>query len=485
MKSLFLIIFCSLGPVVGHYGFFSGKIDWLSINSFIVFIQAFLFYGLMSASSKNLLRIAFFFVNIAIMLLLVYHRFYTVPLMFSSIFSQYNEGALYLWRALSVFLSLNILLIGLYLLVGLYLIQKLYVRTKHLWALRMIFAIPLFCMLIMSYFNFHNKFFDRKYFDTYVEIFGYPQGWAYELITASDMKSQIDKVVEMANETPLPLPQELEKIRPHKHVFVVQIESFQYAAFVQEKNGKKGMPFLQKISKEGSLYEIKPSTPHASANSDFGVIAGVNDIPNFNYVIYQSIPASDLFQKITPITWKYKKAGYSLGFYHGFLGSYYKRRPYIEAMNYDKIYFWEDIAKFKEKPQGEWGYDDMEMANLISNNQQEKPSEKSFTFFITVSSHDPFMIGEIQNYPYAHPQNITERYYNSFNYVDRALEILVKNAPEDSLFIMYSDHPSIQELPANIFFLVYSNQQKFSSFRSIEANESMQIIKSVLHHNLL
>ena len=77
-----------------------------------------------------------------------------------------------------------------------------------------------------------------------------------------------------------------------------------------------------------------------------------------------------------------------------------------------------------------------------------------------------------------------ERYYNGFNYVDNMLDYLITNAPEDSLFIIYSDHPSIEDKADETFFMVYSNKQKFKSFEEADFKQAMQVIKSVLHKNL-
>ena len=484
MGNIVLNIFCSVELVLAHFLFFQKSIGFWSINSLIVFLQAFFFYGILfSVGRKTVISFAVL-TNIIIVLLLVYHRVYQDPITLTTIVLQHNEGISYLRRAADVFLSPYILGAGFYLFVISGTVFFFYRRPQRRWLQRIMFSVPFILIMALSYANYHHELFFKRHFQHITEIFGYPQGWFYETVTNSDIGGQIDYVVKMANEKPLPLPAGLSGLQPHKHVFVIQLESFQYFAFEKEVDGRKVMPFLNSLSEDAALYRILPKRPHPSANSDFAVLGGISDITGFYYVLYQIVSPEQLYAQITPVAWKYKQQGYHLAFYHGFVETFYNRGPHIRAMKFDDIYFLAELRKNYQYDEGEWGVNDMDMAKLIVENQKKNPHDKSFKIFITVSTHDPLYIGQTENKIFEKPKNILERYYNGFNYVDNMLDYLITNAPEDSLFIIYSDHPSIEDKADETFFMVYSNKQKFKSFEEADFKQAMQVIKSVLHKNL-
>lgn len=484
MANIILNIFCSFELVLAHFLFFQKQIDFFSANSLVILLQSFFFYGILfSIGRKTVISFAIL-ANILIVLLLVYHRVYQDPITLKTISLQYNEGLSYLARAADIFLTPAVIGAVLYLALIILFVILFYKRLPNPWLHRAIYTIPLAAVMGISYANYHHESFFKHHFQYITQIFGYPQGWAYELVTNSDIGRQIDYVVEMANEKPHPLPPELERMQAHKHIYVIQLESFQYFAFEKEVDGQKVMPYLNGIKEEGALYRILPKRAHQSANSDFAALGGINDVTEFYYVVYQVISPEELYARLTPITWKYKEHGYHLSFYHGFVETFYNRGPHIRAMKFDDIYFQDDLRRDYNYREGSWGLDDLNMAKLIVGREKQNPQDKSFTFFITVSTHDPFDIGAVETKIFPEPKNILERYYNSFNYVDQMLEYLIKNAPEDSLFIMYSDHPSLETESEDTFFMVYSNKQKFKNFAKVDFKQAMQIIKSVLHKNL-
>lgn len=485
MANIVLNIFCSLELVLAHFLFFQKSMDFWSANSLIIFLQSFFFYGILFSIGRKTVVSFAVLANILIVLLLVYHRVYQTPITLTTIALQHAEGLSYLRRAAGVFLSPFILGAAAYLILIVWAVIFCYRQPARRWLQRIVFAIPFVVIMGLSYANYHHELFFKRHFEHITEIFGYPQGWFYEAVTNSDIGSQIDYVVEMANEKPKSLPPELKSLKKHKHVYVIQLESFQYFAFEKEVDGKKVMPFLNKLAEKAALYKIQPKRPHPSANSDFAALGGINDITGFYYVLYQIASPEKLYTRMTPVTWQYKEQGYHLSFYHGFVEAFYNRGPHIRAMKFDEIYFLAELRKNHQYPEGEWGVNDMDMAKLIVENQKNNPQDKSFTFFITVSTHDPFDIGLTENKIFAQPRNILERYYNGFNYVDSMLDYLITNAPEDSLFLMYSDHPSIEDKADDTFFMVYSNKQKLKSFEEIDSKQAMQIVKSVLHENLV
>lgn len=484
MANVFLNLFCSFEFVLAHFLFFQKSMDFLSVNSLIILLQAFFLYGIFfSIGRKTVISFAVL-ANIIIVLLLVYHRVYQDPITFTTVVLQHNEGISYLRRAAGVFLSPYVLGAIAYLFIISGAVVLFYRRPQKRELQGIMFSVPFMAIMALSYANYHHEFFFKRYFRHITEIFGYPQGWFYELVTNSDMGRQVGYVVKMANEKPQPLPSELSGLQPHKHVYVIQLESFQYFAFEKEVNGRKVMPFLNRLAEGAALYRILPKRPHPSANSDFAVLGGINDITGFYYVPYQIVSPEKLYAQMTPVAWKYKERGYRLSFYHGFVETFYNRGPHIRSMKFDDVYFLAELRKNYQYREGEWGVNDMDMAKLIVENQKKNPRDKSFTFFITVSTHDPFDIGAVETKVFPEPKNILERYYNGFNYVDNMLGYIITNAPQDSLFIMYSDHPSLETEPEDTFFMVYSNKQKFKNFAKVDFKQAMRIIKSVLHENL-
>ncbi len=483
-NNIFLILISAFELVLAHSMFFSDKVSVLSLNGAVVFIQAFLFYGLITSLGKKTTLIIHFLVNILLILLLVYHRVFDEPIYLGVVKQQYKEGLAYLWRSFSVFFNRNILIISLYFVFSELLIWKFYQDTEKKLTKILIFAVPLIIFYGQSFRDFNHQRFDKGYFNTAVEIFGYPQGWIYEFVTNYGEQEQIDKVIKMSNEEAHPLPKELSGLKKHKHIYVVQMESMHYEAFAKEVNGKKVMPFLQSISKDAAVYKLFKRIPNPSANSDFAVMHGVHHISDYYYVIYQIVSPKNLYQKINPWAWKYKQQGYYLDFYHGFIGGFYNRRPFIEAQNFDEIYFYEELKDKLPNYGDEWGVADFELSNFIIQNQQQRKQEKSLTLYITVTPHDPFAVGKRYHQIYQNPQNLLERYFNAYNYMDSVLQNLISQAPQDSLFIIYSDHPVVKELSSETFFMVYSNSQNLSSQKNISFDNAMQIIKSILSEQI-
>ena len=483
-NNIFLILIGAFELVLAHSLFFAEKAPILSLNGAVIFIQAFLFYGLILSSGKKATLVLHFLINFLLVLLLIYHRVYSEPISLGIIHQQYQEGIEYLKRSLSVLWNKNILIIALYFVLSELLIWRFYQSGFSKRRQCLIYMVPLLIFYGKGGFDYNHQKFYRDHFNTAVEIFGYPQGWMYELITNYGEQEQIDNVIKMANEKALPLPQELSHLKKHNHIYLIQMESMHYEAFSKEENGKKVMPFLNAISKNAAVYKLFKRIPNPSANSDFATTHGIYHISDYYYVIYQITMPESLYQKITPWTWKYKQQDYYLDFYHGFAGSFYNRRPFIEAQNFDETYFYEELKGKLPEYEDDWGVADLELSDFIIKNQKKNNSQKSLTLYITVTPHDPFAVGKRYTKIYQNPQNLIEQYFNAYNYMDDVLKNIISQAPQDSLFIIYSDHPVIKELSSETFFMVYSNNQSFPHWGYISFDNALQIIKSILSEQI-
>ena len=483
IKILVLLLICSTEFVFVHDILFHTEDSLVNITGFIVFIQAFLCLGIFAFLNKYIFMSINILNNLIFLFLVIYHRIFDQAVTLKVIGNQFQEGIEYFIKSLNVLSEKNSVFIISYVIISSILIYKMYPEEYKSKKSSIIFLSSFVIIGLFSVFNYRHQKFIVKDFNAMTKTFGYGQGWLYELVSTFDENQQISAVIKMSQEPPQNLPDELIDLKTHNHIYVIQLESMHYDAFEKYNNNQAVMPFLQSIRENAAVYKILKNQPHPSANSDFAAMNGIYNILDFNYVVYQSKSPQELYKYIAPITWKYKEKGYFTDFYHGYYGHFYQRKDYIKAMKFDDIYFAEELQNKYSSRLGEWGIEDADVVDWIIKNQQIKRPEKSFTFFITVSTHDPYNIGNRYTGIYKEPKNILERYYNSFNYVDKQLKDLIDSAPKDSLFIMYSDHPSLSELSSDTFFMIYSKQQKLSDQREINFSQALQIIKSILYYN--
>lgn len=473
LKMWLFLFFISFEAVIIHLGLFP-KTEILSLTSLIIVFQALMFYGLLLTLNRRFVALAFIIIAIVTEGLIAYHRYYEAPINFGAITGQSQEALTFALKSpLSLFNGLSLLVLIL-LVIKLVYVLKFYHPFSQKTLIRTIVVVPLLCFMFLSYNFSHKQEFFITDFHRYVYQFGYPQGWWYEFITRWD-KLQLEKNVIANSKLPdVDLSKNLQNIKASNHVFIIQVESLDYAAVEAKVEDREVMPFLKSLSAKGQFYRLAPHDKKSSANSDFSVLTGTSGYKDSYSTIYQLLPTS-IYEQVQTLPKMMKEKGYQASFYHGFKGWFFNREKHIAAMSFDQVYFDENLPAFA--PRGEWGYDDKDLFSYVLQSQSKG---KNFNFIITVSSHENFKIAESYNHLFVKPNSMGERYLNAMNYVDNALRMLITQAPDDALFIIYSDHHSGITADKHTVFIIYDKRLSQGQSEDFDFIQIPQLIKTLL-----
>lgn len=476
LRNFLFLLLVSLEPVWVHYMIFP-KTGVCSLATLLIWMQYFLFFAFVFTFSRAAVAFVIIFESAIILLLTTYHHYFAEPLTLMTIFSQTKEGMAFALRSPSSLFTLSAFgFIG-FLLLKLIYILCWYHPFRRVFLIRLTAFIPFICLALMSYGFFHNSKFEKRDFNCIAADFGYTQAWGYELVTKIDRENLIERIIEDSASEPLPVPEELKNIRIPENVYVIQLESIDYGALIGTYNDKKLMPFTLGLVPDSCLYVVKAHDKEASANADFSVLTGSGLYISMFTVMYNLIPPIH-YDKMFTLPKLFKSQGYMTRFYHGFEGGFFKRVEHMKAMGFDKIWFAENLPLSVK--QGAWGYNDADLLGFVIEDNRQNPAPKNFNFIITVSSHEDFEIGNKHLAIVKSPSGMTERFYNAAHYVDEALKRIVASAPQNSLFIIYSDHLSKVMTDSRTFMLVYQKGKPFETCRhTIEVNEVAEIIKSL------
>lgn len=479
ISTLLFLIFCSIEPVILHYLYFP-KLP-LGIEHALVFLFSFCLWGVIFTLPKKLIAAALVIQALIGSLLLVWHAHFANPLSLIIIMQQYREGLTFAGQSLDILKKGSLLVtLGFLVLQLFYLIRYFKFRAGLNW--KLIFYIPFASYLGFGFYVFHRQPFINMDFDIYTKTLGYAQGWNYELITSYDRKQTIKDTLENIAQPSPALPPELSSAVLPNNVYLIQVESLDYAAYEDSVNGKQVMPFLQSITPDSAVYRVQPVSHPCSANADFSLMTKATNNNEFYAAMYVMLPES-FYQQVVSLPEKASRLGYYNSFYHGYLYRYYNRGEIYKNFPFKTVKFIEDLPP--ELNTGEMGVDDADLFNYVIKDNQENPASKKFNFIITLSSHNYYQIGTKNKYPYPDPQNYFEKYVNSINYVDRALQDLVAAAPKDSLFIIYSDHTSgSYDNDKTTLLLIYSKQQPLHGSGNIEFSRITQIVHGLFEKEL-
>lgn len=405
------------------------------------------------------------FIHICFALLLLYHQFFQDALTFSTAQNQYKEAVSALIRIdISKLVTVPVLFV-LVSAVGSIVFLSRYRPAGLRTTVRLALSVPLLVLAGLNQYYYDKEKFSQYEFNAKAKFFGYPAAWLYETATYSDKQTLLKRLAEQDQPKTF---DDFKDIPRADNIYIIQFESLDYSAV-----NSGAMPFLQKMSAKAAFYQIKPHYKKSSANSDFTVLT-LKSIYNDSFsVIYKNL-SPDYYRSHETLPQLLQKQGYSSSFYHGNSGRFFNRRPHIEKMGFDHIFFEEDLNN--RFTSGEWGVEDADMASVINEQPQRG---KNLHFWITLSSHFDFAIGK-QHTQYApRPTGLRDLYLNSVNYTDSALQSLFEHAPQNSMFIVYSDHDSGTDEARETVFMVYHKQRNLQRHGILNVNDIPQIIRQL------
>lgn len=451
-KILFWLVAAGEAAAVQDYLF----ADYGLIGVVLTGLIALLLWGIILTLPRKVIVSAIVIQTLFFWLLLVWHSHFDEPLTLQLIQTSYGEGLQFAAVSLSSLITLPVLIILALAGGELFYVLKLWKPWADKLPLRLICGIPLILIIGTAGKFFYKESFNFTDFKFITRTAGYPSGWFYELMTDFQSGLLFDEIIENANRPTPSLPAELKQIKLPNHLFVIQVESLDYAGY--EKNG--AMPFLQSLSNKSYVYAIRPKQRNQSANSDFMILSKANNFEKYYFAIYTLLPEKN-YLKFDSLPRKAEKLGYQTAFYHGFSNRFYQRGKGIAAMGFSQTWFWDNLPVLA--PEGAWGYEDGDLFNFALQQDSQAAAGKMLHMIVTVSSHENYDIGLKQNRPFAKPQKRLEKYYNSLNYVDESLRRLIEQAPQSSLFFIYSDHQSGEHEDTRTLLYIYdkSNPRGF------------------------
>ncbi len=231
------------------------------------------------------------------------------------------------------------------------------------------------------------------------------------------------------------------------NIIAIQVETLDEKIIDYEYNGQEITPFLNQLKSE-SLYFPNFITQHikGSYNADFSFLTSLYPI-NRNYPYREN----DLgeFQSIVDVL---NNAGYKTLAFHNYAGDFFNRKTAFTDLGFDQSYFETDYST-----------DDLEMEtknNLRISDYDffkqtldylEDAEEPFFSFFITVSSHNPFDYYPESEEVAAFNQledKLVKDLFNSFAFFDSSLKMFINQLDErglkdNTLIIIYADHESL------------------------------------------
>ncbi|MFI3241434.1 MAG: sulfatase-like hydrolase/transferase [Alphaproteobacteria bacterium] len=457
-KNIIFLIAISLEVVLFHGLLFSDT----SFN-FIVFFQAFIILGFLLSINKTITITSFILETLIFVILFTYHNYFNTPINLLNISHQYKEGLDVLLKEPNIIWHKASLLILLSAIIKIYYIKKYYTPIK----VARLFIIPILIFMFLMQQTFNQQTFYISYFNKYANMFGYFYAFNYQIHSYLDNKELEEKIKNTKFEK-LDLGY---KISKSKNIYVIQFESLDYHAI-----NKETTPFLESLKNKAIFYKIMPKEHRPSCNADFVVLTTSTIYNDTSYIVYPLLN-ENIYNSIQTLPKLLNEYDYTTGFYHGYRQDFFNRGKHINKMGFDKVFFQSDLPKTLNS--SNWGVDDKDLFSFVL-------SEKTnFNFIITVSSHSPFEIGKKHLSPYKTPKTEKELYFNSINYVDRGLKKLISNSPEDSLFIIYSDHQSEVLEDTSTAMIVYDKQKKTSLKKSIDFKDLPYTIRTILEESAI
>lgn len=462
------VFFLSIQSAILQY--ISLKSSEAILSCMMSFFFAFLFWFGVLRLSKFVVYLCLILKFLIAVTLLIYHNFLDAPLTLSIIYHQFFEGMDAITKSMSNFYNMRIFMALILFLLNLYIYKKFASSWKVKLEYKILNMAPIVILCISVWLN-RSLYWGSIFFAESCNITGYSICWLSELSVGSNKQTIIDDMIE-AQKTEFFIPLNL---KPTNNVYLIQVESLAYAVLNAKYHNMEIVPFLNKISQKGGLIEVVQNMHGASSNTDLFVNIGSyyeKSLP----VLYNIFKVEQIYPNFSLLTEKAQKKGYLTHFFHNYSGKFFSRDKHIPAQGYQNIYFLEDMGA--NKPKEEWGIADRYLFEFVLAHQ--KKSAKNFNYIITLSSHSNYNIKDNQK-PLFKGRDIKEKYYNAINYVDKNLEDFIKQAPSDSLFIIFGDH-GVDELNLkNIPLIIFSKQQNITSMpKKISSIQMMRLIHYII-----
>lgn len=264
-------------------------------------------------------------------------------------------------------------------------------------------------------------------------MYGYLACWAGEawyLPQDALLEQAVDAAEQKSDRlTPVETPVSL-----GNRVAIIQAESLDYQIVDFTVDGRRVMPFLNRLRHESMYYKVRPVHLSGSSDADFVTLTGLMPVGLVAPFKVAGFPYENTLPQLA------REHGYRSMFFHGNKGTFFSRRSAVRQMDFDAVYFERELLAAGLRP-SKIGVADDALLPLAARlmNEAEGPT---LQFLITLTTHAPYdYLPDHARLMYPRP-DLTQRYYNNMHYLDAALRRYVEAVPEGTTVVIYGDHDS-------------------------------------------
>lgn len=260
--------------------------------------------------------------------------------------------------------------------------------------------------------------------------------------------SELTDVTNYVKSTPNEPNKETYGIAKKRNVIIISVESTQNFVINNKVNGQTITPFLNKLTKDDdTLYY-----------DNFYHQTGLGKTSDAEFIVENSMYGTgrgavfftNAGNKFESMSDRLNNEGYATSVLHSNNKSFWNRDLMYQALDIKKFY---DVESFNvtEENSANWGLKDIpfmeQSVDIMSEMQQP-----FYTRMLTLSNHFPFTSDDEDQHiePYDSGDKTVDRYFQTVNYTDKAIEKLFKELKEKGLYdnsviVMYGDHYGISE----------------------------------------
>jgi hypothetical protein len=222
----------------------------------------------------------------------------------------------------------------------------------------------------------------------------------------------------------------------HKHLVILQAESFDTNILGYKVNGVEITPFLNQLRRVSMFYRVLAMHSNGSSDADFVALNGVAGSPHENTYVIPEYPYINTTPQLLA------RCGFSTYSFHGNSGEFYRRRPAYEQMGFAGLNFRRELEGLYGLKADRWGVRDKDVLDLSAKLLREA-SSPTCHFVITLTTHTPYTLlapDEKEIFPQAGTS--VENYINNMRYLDNCLRDYITSLGSGTTVMIYADHPT-------------------------------------------
>ncbi len=268
------------------------------------------------------------------------------------------------------------------------------------------------------------------------------------------------------------------------NIIMIEFESLGVELIQKKIKGQEIMPTFNQIAKMGIYFKnfySQALTSSGTLDVEFSALTSFYPSPTSPYPIKYAHKVPFSLPRFL------SENGYHTMFFHANRGAFYRRSAVMRILGFKELYFSDYFLSPERKYRGISDYPFfMECAEIIK--RSKKPF---FAYLVTLSSHTPFDLpkGEKPGLEIEDTEldPITKKYYQVFNYVDRAFKAFMDSLSEKSILnetilILFGDHPRYTTERKGVREIVEESMNKRVPFIILIPNAKRKVMDEPSSH---